>query len=406
MTRGVGRRCLAAACFVVLGCDHPSDQELSSPPALGTLNVLATIAADSFYVSGIAVAGPCEVFLVGSSWGSLVRLDLSIGTIRRVGQLPMHPRRTQLQATSSNGLMFWSQPDHVLGLIDTDRRLFQQIEVPKHPWGGRAIGAATALEDGRIAMAPLGGQLIRSPRPWREAPLVYLLDRQGRVAQHLGRVRDVGGQYLSAVWSQVSLGAVPDTLLVVRLADAAVARFPVVGSRRGAPVTAQLPKYLGVSRIWEDVWRAEWLLNGAQPRVYLLPQFSSAVFSPSGRLFVVRNGAAKWRTVDEPLLNRIYRRPGKWQVTEEWLEVYGRDGSRTGAFSLPEGGRRLVADAGGYLFMASEGGAVVVVGDPTQARACALRRRVFQIPYSDSPTGFETLKAATLRSWRGKRNAF
>lgn len=239
-------------------------------------------------------------------------------------------------------------------------------------------------------MAPIGGaDRLRSPRPWLDAPLVWILDRDGRLVQSLGTIPDLGGDYLSAAWSQVRLGRHEDKIAIAHLADATLeirSTKDGTGPNGTGALIVELPKYFRAPEIWEDVWQPEWLLNGAQARVYHVPHLAEASFTPDGRLFAIRNGAAKWNESDSPLVRGKFERPGGWEVTAQWLEVFGTAGVLLGAYALPEGLiTRLVADGVGNLFLWRDDGSVSVMRDPTGPISYEIRTPVVEIPFVDAP---------------------
>lgn len=374
------------------GCENPRVRPTGSPPLREPLEVASTIRIDGFSASDLAPVGDCKVWIVGASWGLVVEVDLTAGESRVIGQLPIRVRRPRLEPGPPNQLLVWSKNTPTLGWIDLGTSTFRPIHLPSHPWTPLTAGPSVALASGMIAMAPIGDtERLRSPRPWLSAPLVWVLGHDGRLVRTLGSIPDLGGDYLSAAWSQVRLGRHEDKLLVVHLAEATLEiRSIEAGTDRSGPVTStvELPKYLRAPKIWEEVWQPAWLLNGAQPRVYFVPQLAEARFAPDGRLFAIRNGDAKWNRSDSPLVRGKYERRGGWEVTAQWLEAYGTSGALLGTYALPEGhATRLVADGVGHLFLWGTDGNISVIRDPTGPSACQIRTPVIEIPYVDSPDG-------------------
>lgn len=384
-------RCLSLSLLTHLpGCENPTVQPTGSPPPRESLHVMATINAEGFAASGLALIGDCKAWVVGASWGLVVEVDLPSGNSRVIGQLPGRVRRARLEPGPPGRLLVWSQSTPTLGWLDTRTTTFHPLPLPSHPWTPMTAGPSVPLGSGGIATAPIGGaELLRSPRPWLHAPLMWILDRDGHPIQSLGAIPDLGGDYLSAAWSQVRLGSDENRLLVAHLAEATLEIRSIENgtSQNGTvPSTVELPKYFRAPEIWEDVWEPEWLLNGDQPRVYLVPQLAAARFAPDGRLFAIRNGAARWNRSDSPIARGQYARPGGWEVTAQWLEVFDTNGVLLGAYALPEGHTtRLVPDGVGNLFLWGTDGSISVIRDPTGPTSCEIRAPVIDIPYIDAP---------------------
>ncbi|MYA11508.1 MAG: hypothetical protein F4Z32_08590 [Gemmatimonadetes bacterium] len=216
--------------------------------------------------------------------------------------------------------------------------------------------------------------------------MVWLLDRDGGLIRKIGRVPDIGGDYLSAAWSQVRLGTFGNRMLVAHLSDATIEVLSVDGEDDpNAEGVIQLPKYFEAPPIWEDVWEAEWLLNGAHPRVYHVPHLAEVAFAPDGRLFVIRNGLAEWDRSDSPIVRGLYDRPGGWTVSRQWLEVYGTDGALLGAYTLPDDRAQRLVVGMGYLFLWRADGSISVIRDPNSTPSCMIHSSAIEIPYFDSP---------------------
>ena len=309
----------------VAACTRPKMEQVLPAPALTPLEFLTTLSGDSITLSGIAPSGECRVFAVGAEWGSVLEIDLSSDESRLVGQLPGWIRGARLEPGVGSRVLVWSQGNSLIGWIDQKHPVFHPITPPTHPWGGKTVGPSVALPGGIVAVAQVGGrELLLSPRPWREAPLVTLLEEDGSFAQHLGRIPDLGGDYLSAALAQIRVGRSGDSLLVFHLSDARLDVFPSAGSSeaRSPSHSLRFPQYFKEPGVWEDVWNAEWLENGAHARVYHAPQVAEVAFSPEGRVYAIRNGFARWRSSDSHLARRLFARPGGWEVTQQWLEVY------------------------------------------------------------------------------------
>lgn len=376
---------------LVGGCEGPHTVQIRESPDVQPLTVLSTIRGKDFYASGLVSAVNCKLLVAGATWGLTVEVDIASGESRLLGQIPTQAHETRLESSPEGRILAWSQDSHVLGWIESSNATFRPISLPVHPWVGAAVGPTLPLANGRIAVAPIGGRPnVRAPRPWLTAPLVYVLNEDGTVVRTVGEVPDAGGYYLSAARSQVRMGRHRDTLLVVRLFDATVFRFPLRESADSNVTTSRLllPQYFRSPQPTEDVWEAPWLLNGSQPRIYQVPQLAEAAFASDGRLFVIRNGGANWDRSDSPLAKRMYKTAGRWKVTRRWLEVYDIDGERLDAYSLPgDEATRITADDLGRLFIWHGDGSISIVNDPTSApvNACGSMPTTIDIPFVDSP---------------------
>ena len=350
--------------------------------------MLTSIEADGFAASDVAPIGDCKVLLAGAAWGLVVEVHLPSGNTRVVGQLPTQIHVARFGSGPPSQLLVWSQSSPTLGWLDAVTSTFRALPLPSHPWGHRTTGPAVVLTTGMIAMAPTGdARPLRSPRPWQDAPLIWVLDGDGGLLRSIGRVPDIGGDYLSAVWSQVRIGNLGDRLLVADLSDATVEILAVEDGREPGtePSMFQLPRYFEAPPIWEDIWEAEWLLNGTHPRVYHVPHLADVAFAPDGRLFVIRNGRAAWDRSDSPLTKGLYDRPGGWTVARQWLEIYRADGELLGAYTLPDDRTHRLVVGMDYLFLWRADGSISVIRDPTATPACGIHEPVIEIPYFDSP---------------------
>ena len=161
--------------------------------------------------------------------------------------------------------------------------------------------------------------------------------------------------------------------------------------------TIELPQYFRAPQAWEDIWDADWLINGAHPRVYNVPQLADAVFSRDGRLIVIWNGTATWSNEDNARARTLFERPGGWKISSQWLEIYATNGVLVGAYALPEPAPHVIwASEMGLLFLLGADGAVSVVADPTTSGPCRALRRTIDIPYVDSPYQEPLVSAAFL----------
>ncbi|HLE57549.1 MAG TPA: hypothetical protein VJB15_10735 [Rhodothermia bacterium] len=390
-----------------LACGQHAVQPMLLPPVLvDSLALLQKIEAPGFVVSGVAATDDCKVWLAGASWGLIVEADPTSGESRIIGQLPGHLADTRLELADDHRLLAWSQESRVLMRIDTRNNRIREVAPPKHPWVGSAVGPSVPLGDGSIAVAPLGDQrIVRTPRPWQDAPIVWLLAGGDNHSVTIGNMSDKGGEFLTVADAQVRIGSAGDTLQILFLVDGVLERtMPWGGNSRLSTIhageqrktdTVYLPRYFQAPDTWEDVWHAGWLINGLQPRVYQVAQFADAAFGPDGAFFAIRNGEAKWNAADTPLGKRMYHEPGGWEITRQWIEQYAADGRPLGWFALPSAGaQRLVVDGVGRLFIWGDDGSVGIFRDPSRSGQCGRPGPDMLIPFVDAPDAAPILGGA------------
>jgi len=149
---------LAISCSVMTGaCDHPRATRVDTgPPELLQLEVLATIASDSLWPSGLVATDPCRLWLAGSSWGVVVEVNLSEGTENVLGRLPQHAQGSRLSLGPSGTVVAWSSSPIWAGLIDKQNRTYTSLSPPQHPWVGQSFGPMVTIGGRSLAVAPLG----------------------------------------------------------------------------------------------------------------------------------------------------------------------------------------------------------------------------------------------------------
>lgn len=242
------------------------------------------------------------------------------------------------------------------------------------------------LSDGAVAVAPLSDRpLVPSPRPWQGSALLWLIGADGTASQTLGRVPDSGGTYLSSAQAGLRLGSIGDTLLTFWLSAAMLDRFAPTDAVFQISGSTRFPKYFEARPAWEDVWNAEWLLNGEQPIVYHIPHFHDATFARDGRLLALRNAGVRWHANDSPYARAMFALPGGWVATSRWLEISTYRGESPAAYRLPgEWASKIVATDIGMLFLWLRDGSIAVVRDPGAAPRCEVEPEI-RIHEADAP---------------------
>ena len=95
---------------------------------------------------------------------------------------------------------------------------------------------------------------------------------------------------------------------------------------------------------------------------------------------------SQWSKDDNALDKAMYHRAGRWEISDQWLDVYSPGGTLLGAFSLPQfSAERMVIDGLGRLFIWGDDGSVRVFRDPIQHGPCDHRGPDMDILPADSP---------------------
>ncbi|MDT8369965.1 MAG: hypothetical protein RQ745_12230 [Longimicrobiales bacterium] len=175
----------------------------------------------------------------------------------------------------------------------------------------------------------------------------------------------------------------------VNLVDAVVTVFSSLSDPGGPAVirSVSLPRYFSASPPQEEIWRADWLqIGGARPRIYATPHLAEATFGPEGRLYVLRNHGFRWNSDDTTLSRQLYTRAGRWESTEQWLEIFSVEGALLGAYALPNGRAFwLRVDDAGRIFLRDEKGITIVRNPVASALRCGGEFRAVTLDASDSP---------------------
>lgn len=386
--------------FLLGACDRPRVTQTRPPPELSALEVVSVIqASDSFRFAGVAPSGNCRIWGSGFDWGLIVDIDLRSGKVREVGQLPGWLSRVHLEPGSGHTILAWSSGNQGRAMrLNTRTEAVQILDLPGHAWGGSpAVGPMTKIGDSVIAMAPLGATpSTKSPRPWVEVPLIWILTETGKLTQPLDRIGDRGGEYLSAHAAQTSLGSRGDTLVAVSLVDAKITTYApsTNGSSWRVLGTVELPRYFDAPSAWEDIWRPSWLTEqGDQPRVYSAPHLSAATVGTNGYVYVVRNGGARWNPDESAVGRAVYERAGNWWITRQWIEVYTLRGILVGSYTLPaDYVSWLRTDDAGHMFFRVGDGSIIVTRNPTRViNNCQGGPAKILVDAIDSPYGHQIL---------------
>ena len=372
-----GRR--AGCCGVILlailnaACGGEAVTRVLPTPALAPLEILSRIeTSGDLIISDLSGSVGCELVVMDGLNGTAFNVGAS-GQALGKWVPPIRLRNAQVEHSGQHAYV-WSEEPPRLYRLDTRLMEATPVEVPTHPWGKRPVGPVVWLTPSRLAMAAVSGkQPRREPVPWVASPLLQVMELdQGRVMS-VDELDRLEGEYLSWRWSRIDLGRWADTVVAVNHMNARVTLYDVDS---GGTIAREIPMghYFESLAPREEVWRPEWIQVGADiVAFYDIAHVEAAAIDPSGTIFAVRNYDAKWSRRSNPYVPT----QGAWQVTERGLEVYGRDGTRLGAFLLPSDqpewvdGGWISADEHGRLFIPDGSGAVVVVRSPVaEESAC------------------------------------
>lgn len=387
-------RSMVAFCILAIACNNPRLERHRDPPTLAPLQTITVIeGSDSFVPSGVASTRACDLVLVGAEWGSVTRVPADGSLDPKVARIPGARRVSRLEDGDESNLVVWSQSPPFLGRLNGNDMTIDSIGVPLHAWGDHWVGPVAALPTGHLAMTPMGvGPARRQPEPWVAAPLIQVLDSDGRVVQTVGEVENQGGHYLSWLAARAWIGNTGDTLLVLSFSTGKLSAYAPV-TDRSTPSThwsKQLPIYFQAPSPHEEIWRAPWIqIGGEMPHLIEVSHVADAAFGSDGKLYVIRNYMAEWRRAR----NRYVSTQGAWAVTEQGLEIYDAHGHFLGAYALPDMDVNwLRADRHGRLFFSVGSGSIIVAQDPTSPPSpCpALPPRVI-LTAADTPPGARTV---------------
>ncbi len=320
---------------------------LSAPP-LQPMPIKALIAlSDSFYASGAAAVG-CSLVLVGSEWGTLVRLAPGPEVIQSVGGMPGHRQGVRLEAGGEDSTFYWSNTPPVWGVVRRDLTV-RSLPGVMHPWGNIVSGAVFP-KAGKVVMVPFSDVRVRheSPRPWVGAPLGYILTPEGMRYDSVSLVPDAGGAYLSWAKARSAAGVVGDTLVLLNLSNGELAGW--TGPLSVPTWKTQLPRYYAAPRYQEETWSYPWIDIGGERVNLIAPlQVEMATVSPGGSVYAVRNYEVRWRAARVPGRFKIR---GTWEPVLQGLEHYDTRGRVIGRYKLPDADVRWIRTGpDGHLFL-------------------------------------------------------
>lgn len=366
--------CAVLCSLAIASCGEPRATWVSDGPTSQELDVIGTISGDSISVSGIVRIAPCRVWLAGRRWGAIVEIDLRTGREKLIGRLPHWPVGTRLERGWEDEIFAWSSGSDVAMRLRATPMTSLSMALPPHPWTDHVVGPMVVYRDTLLALAPLGVEKeIRSPRPWKQAPLVMIVSQNGQLHGTVGWVPDRQGVYLSSAQAQARLGVLGDTIVVASLNDAVITKHVQTDPDVWEPIAqARLPRYFAIPEAWEAVWPVPWLDEASeQVRVYTVPHFSEGSFGSDGTFWAIRNVRVRWNRRDSRLAERVYGMAGRWEVTDQVLELYSSDGNLVNAYRIP-GGEGSVSsvhvDEGAEFFLVGSDGAVTVVANPRSMR--------------------------------------
>jgi hypothetical protein len=192
---------------------------------------------------------------------------------------------------------------------------------------------------------------------------VDLVDSSGVIRQSFGRVRSLGGRYLTWLNTASALGAVGDTLVVVDLNNAVLLRYARVGVDTHFVLldTILLPRYFSPRAPTESSRHAP-ELSGQEVFVFSVErQLAAAAVDGEGRVYAIRN--LSYTDV-----------PGHGPRIDQALEIYSARGALLGTFRLPiEHVAWLRVDGAGRIMLRGQEGrsaVIVVVVDPVRKTTC------------------------------------
>lgn len=374
-----------------LGCGVPSDLSPTRaiPPLAPLQKVADVIGNESFVPSGAASTENCEIVLVGSQWGTWVRILRDGRTESVAGTIPGGRRITRLE--SKEGMVVaWSENTPFAGIINTNLAV-DSFVLPRHPWGPQWAGPIAVLGGGLLAIAPLGDPAVKRRRPerWVETPAALIVDRRGQIINRLGVLRDTTGMYLPWLSARVAIGALGDTVLALALSDAVLTKYyPTSSAGWAGPVgtsSVLLPRYVATIPRVEEVRSLPWIQRGGDFIAFLdAPHVATATFDDRGRVYAVRNYAFKWR----PKSGTLFSTRGQWVVDRQGLEIYSSEGTLLSAVKLPPRGVswvRVVRD--GRLLLRTGERSLVIARNPVDDREMCLDfgGPVIQITALDAP---------------------
>ncbi len=319
-------------------CTGPRTDQADPPPPTTPLSEWIEVPK----INGTALGSleriaQCTFWGGSSSSGSILEFSTENGSVDRTPGLP-GPVSGLKYNEPLHLVLSWSKAHPWLRVIHPSDGRVQELNLPRHPWGEHRVGPLTFLSDTLIAMVPLGyGDLLPSPRPWVPSPLVWVLNLEGERVGTAGQVRDRGGSVLSTA-SLYAIGSVADTVLVLDLWDAELLTFhpPTTGDVWVQSSRKSLPRYFSAPDPREDTMKIPWIdIGGDQPVVYHVPQLQAGAFGSKGQFWVIRNGSAIWRPDNSELARQLYESHGKWEVDDQWIEVYTDRGSLDRAYDLP-----------------------------------------------------------------------
>ena len=385
--------CVVLCCSAIASCSEPRATWISDGPTLQELDVVGAISGDSISVSGIVRIAPCRVLLAGRKWGAIVEIDLRTGRENLIGRLPHWPIGTRLERGWEDEIFAWSSGSNVAMRLRATPMTSLSMVLPPHPWTDHVVGPMIVYRDTLLALAPLGVEKeIRSPRPWTQAPLVMVVSQRGRLQGTVDWVPDRQGLYLSSAQAQVRLGVLGDTILVASLSEAVITKHGQTDLDVWEPIDrARLPRYFSIPEAWEAVWPVPWLDEASeQVRVYTVPHFSEGTFGPDGTFWAIRNVRVRWNRRDSRLAQRVYGMAGRWEVTDQVLELYSNDGILVEAYRIPDGEgsvSSVYVDEGAEFFLVGPDGAVTVVANPrSMQQLCEGAVWPITLATVDSPT--------------------
>lgn len=342
------------------GCSGEPPMVGSEPPIGQPLNVVAHILVpDSFPVSGGVSNEKCEILLVGAVAGTIVRIREDGSVDHQVGRVPGGRATTRLELSDRGRIILWSNYPAFWGILNPDLTV-DSLPLSPHPWGGFQAGPTAGLASGYV-MAPLADNSSprESPRPWRFAPLTYVLGPHGEKVDSIGTVEDRSGAYLSWFAARVVVGHHLDTLLVLNLSNGIVSAWgpPYHASAWSRP----LPHYFDAPPPREVLRKYPWIQGGGGLRSLItLSQVETASIGEDGTIYAVRSYEAKWESAGP----RHGKTEGRWQIVARGLESYTSHGDLITRYELPQPSevRWLRVGAHGRILLRQ--GKEVLIADP------------------------------------------
>lgn len=319
----------------------------------------------NFRISAVGATDDCSIYVAGSRWGSLVRLD----NFGHAVALPS-PRRRRDSRIDPGGHGGLTLTYRLVDGATVAASVNRVGDILFYPSGSTVTGPPVHISERRYVAATFGPRR-RDTRDAANAsaPLLRVFGRDGEALGSRGLLDAQDGWLMN----RAVVGARGDTVVVVSLYDGVMHVYDLGPEVRDTTAlwVRRLPTYVPYARARETVDHdIPWIESGGTLRTYdELPQLHDAVVAyPFVYALQTRTAQRRPRRWMRPW------GPWMWHVTARSLEVYDLQGRSLASHAVPLAARRVAGDANGRVMALMSDSLIVVYGLVDADAGCAVVR--------------------------------